>query len=165
MITLQTNYGDISLRLDFENTPLTAENFLRYAKEGLYDDTIFHRIIDGFMIQGGGFDKSMQKKKSYSPIKNEAKNSKQNKRGTVAMARTSDPHSASSQFFINVKDNPFLNFTSESESGWGYCVFGEVTEGLDVIDKIKAVKTTSKNGHQDVPMNDVMIEKVIVNED
>lgn len=164
MLTLQTNYGDISIELDFENTPNTAENFLAYAKEGFYDGTIFHRVIDGFMIQGGGFDAEMNQKKTGKTIKNEANKGKANKRGSIAMARTSEPHSASSQFFINVKDNDFLNFTSESDNGWGYCVFGNVVEGMDVVDKIKAVSTTNRNGHQNVPMNDVIIEKVIVEE-
>jgi|SRR5579862_2043093 len=164
MITLKTNYGDIVLELDFENTPKTAENFLEYAKSGFYDNTIFHRIINGFMIQGGGFDLNMKQKTTKPSIQNEAnKNPPQaNKKGTIAMARTSDPHSASSQFFINVADNHFLNFTSESGNGWGYCVFGKVTEGMDIVDKIKAVATTSRAGHQDVPKENVVIEKVLV---
>jgi peptidyl-prolyl cis-trans isomerase B (cyclophilin B) len=164
MITLQTNHGDITLELDFENTPNTAENFLTYAKEGFYDGTIFHRVINDFMVQGGGFDVNMADKKSGKPIKNEANKSQKNKRGTIAMARTGEPHSASNQFFINVKDNDFLNFTSESTNGWGYCVFGKVTSGMDVVDKIKTVKTGNRNGHQDVPLDAVIIEKVIVNE-
>jgi peptidyl-prolyl cis-trans isomerase B (cyclophilin B) len=165
MITLETNHGPITIELDFENTPETAKNFLAYAKDGFYNDTIFHRVIDGFMIQGGGFDEKMQHKNGRAPIKNEAKNSAPNKRGTLAMARTSDPHSASSQFFINVKDNDFLNFQSESGQGWGYCVFGKVIKGMDTVDKIKAVSTTSRAGHQDVPMNPVIIEKVTVSEE
>lgn len=165
MITLHTNYGDISIILDFENTPVTAKNFLDYARDGFYEGTIFHRVIDGFMIQGGGFDNKMNKKNTKAPIKNEAKTGGKNKRGSLAMARTSDPHSASAQFFINVKDNDFLNFKSESGDGWGYCVFGQVTEGMDVVDKIKKVSTTSRAGHQDVPVEPVVIEKVIISED
>lgn len=165
MITLQTNYGAIEIELDFENTPKTAENFLDYAKSGFYDGTIFHRVMDGFMIQGGGFDNNMQQKNGQAPISNEAKSSQPNKRGTLAMARTSDPHSASSQFFINVVDNNFLNFTSETNNGWGYCVFGKVTSGMDVVDKIKSVATTTRAGHQNVPVNEVVIEKVVVTED
>ncbi|MHB1948347.1 MAG: peptidylprolyl isomerase [Gammaproteobacteria bacterium] len=164
MITLQTNFGDIKLELDMENTPQTAENFLAYAKRGFYDGTIFHRVISNFMIQGGGFDESMRQKSVEKPIENEGKKGKPNKRGTIAMARTSDPHSATAQFFINVKDNDFLNFTSESVNGWGYCVFGNVVEGMDVVDQIKQVPTTYRNGHQDVPVESVVIEKVIVEE-
>ncbi len=164
MITLHTNYGDITLELDFTNTPKTAQNFQDYAKAGFYDGVIFHRVINNFMIQGGGFDKEMQQKKNNGPIENEADKSKPNKRYTVAMARTSDPHSASSQFFINVADNDFLNYKSKSPEGWGYCVFGQVTSGQDVVDKIKAVSTTRRAGHQDVPLNDVIIEKVTVEE-
>jgi peptidyl-prolyl cis-trans isomerase B (cyclophilin B) len=160
MITLKTNHGDIKLELDFENTPNTANNFLTYAKEGFYNDTIFHRVIDGFMIQGGGFTKGMKQKETKANIENEADKGSKNVRGSIAMARTSDPHSASSQFFINVKDNHFLNY--ESKSNWGYCVFGKVTEGLDVLDKIKAVKTGSKAGHSDVPVEDVVITEVVV---
>ncbi len=163
MISLKTNYGDIEIKLDSENTPITAENFLNYAKEGFYDGTIFHRVIDNFMIQGGGFELGMQQKKTKKTIQNEANKAKPNMRGTIAMARTSDPHSATAQFFINVADNKFLNFTNESPQGWGYCVFGEVTAGMDVVDKIKAVKTTHKAGHADVPMDDVVIESVVVN--
>lgn len=164
MVTLHTNLGDITLELDFENTPQTAENFLNYAKEGFYDGTVFHRVINGFMIQGGGFDSKMSQKKGNAPIRNEANKGLKNKRGTIAMARTSDPHSASSQFFINVVDNDFLNFTAESENGWGYCVFGKVVEGMDVVDKIKAVQTANRSGHQNVPVDNVVIEKVIVKE-
>lgn len=164
MIILHTNFGDIGLELDFDKTPKTAENFLSYAKEGFYDGTIFHRVINGFMIQGGGFDAEMEQKKSKAPIENEADKSDANKRYTIAMARTSDPHSASSQFFINVADNAFLNFKAKSGDGWGYCVFGKVTSGMDVVDKIKEVATTRRAGHQDVPVNDVVIEKVTVSE-
>ena len=164
MITLQTNYGNITIELDKKNTPNTAENFLNYAKSGYYEGTIFHRVMNGFMIQGGGFDTDMKQKVTQPPIKNEAKHGEGNKRGTVSMARTSDPHSASAQFFINVVDNDFLNHTSESTNGWGYCVFGKVTHGMDVVDKIKQVATTTKNGHQNVPVDNVVIEKVVVEE-
>jgi peptidyl-prolyl cis-trans isomerase B (cyclophilin B) len=165
MITLQTNFGDISLELDFENTPKTAENFLEYAKSGFYDGTVFHRVINGFMIQGGGFDAEMQQKETRDKIDNEADKGQKNKHYTVAMARTSDPHSASSQFFINVADNDFLNFKAKSNDGWGYCVFGKVVAGMDIVDKIKMVATTRRAGHQDVPANDVVIEKVLVTEE
>ena len=165
MITLQTNYGDIVLELDFVNTPKTAENFLNYAKNGFYDKTIFHRVMDGFMIQGGGFDEKMQQKKTEASIKNEGKQGQKNKRGTIAIARTSDPHSASAQFFINVVDNDFLNFSSETQNGWGYCVFGHVIDGMDVVDKIKKVATTNKMGHQNVPSENVVIEQVIVKDE
>jgi peptidyl-prolyl cis-trans isomerase B (cyclophilin B) len=162
MITLKTNYGDIKLKLDFENTPNTANNFLMYAKEGFYKDTIFHRVINNFMIQGGGFTKEMKQKKNHGTIQNEAHKGDQNLRGTIAMARTNAPHSASSQFFINVKDNPFLNY--QSEDNWGYCVFGKVIEGLDVVDKIKAVKTSSKAGYDDVPVDEAVIMDVYIDE-
>lgn len=165
MITLHTNFGDISIELDFENTPNTANNFLQYAKDGFYDHTIFHRIIDGFMIQGGGFDKDMAEKENRDAIENEAEKGGKNIRGSVAMARTSDPHSASSQFFINLIDNKFLNFKEQSEAGWGYCVFGKVVTGMDVVDQIKSVKTTSVYGHDDVPVDQVVIENVTINED
>lgn len=164
MITLQTNHGNIVIELDVQHTPITAENFLSYAKSGHYDGTIFHRVISGFMIQGGGFDSDMKQKKTNATIANEANNGQTNKRGTIAMARTSDPHSASSQFFINVVDNDFLNFKAESASGWGYCVFGKVVEGMDVVDKIKKVPTTTRAGHQDVPVEHIIIEKVVVEE-
>jgi peptidyl-prolyl cis-trans isomerase B (cyclophilin B) len=164
MITLHTNMGDIEITLDTQNTPKTAENFISYAKAGHYNGTIFHRVINGFMIQGGGFLPGLDQKETNSPIENEADKGKSNKIGTIAMARTSDPHSASSQFFINVKDNDFLDHKSKTESGWGYCVFGEVAAGQDVVDKIKAVETTSKKGFQDVPVNDVIIESVTVSE-
>lgn len=161
MITLHTNFGDISLKLDFDKAPKTAENFMRYVKEKFYDGTIFHRVIDGFMIQGGGFDKEMQQKETHPPpIENEADNGLSNSVGSIAMARTSDPHSASAQFFINVKDNDFLNHKSKDMHGWGYCVFGKVVQGMDVVDKIKSVTTGSKAGHQDVPIESVIIESV-----
>lgn len=162
MVTLQTNHGNIIIELDETNTPVTAQNFLSYAKEGYYDGTIFHRVINNFMIQGGGFDTYMKQKQAQTPIKNEANKGKQNKRGTVAMARTGDPHSATAQFFINVVDNDFLNFKSESGSGWGYCVFGTVTDGMDIVDKIKAVATATKSGHENVPTENVVIERVVV---
>lgn len=160
MILLKTNFGDIKIELNHEKAPKTAANFEAYVKDGFYDGLVFHRVIDGFMIQGGGFKPGMsQKAESKAPIENEADNGLANKAGTIAMARTMDPHSASSQFFINVKDNDFLNHTSKTMQGWGYCVFGEVVEGMDVVNKIKAVKTTSKMGHGDVPVDDVIIEK------
>ncbi len=162
MIILQTGYGDISIELDFENTPNTAENFLNLAKSGYYDGTIFHRVIDGFMVQGGGFTPNMQQKQAPTTVENEADKGQANKKYTVAMARTSDPHSAGCQFFINVADNDFLNFKSKTVEGWGYCVFGKVVAGKEVVDKIKSVSTTRKAGHQDVPVNDVVIEKVVV---
>ena len=165
MIILQTSYGDISIELDFENTPTTAQNFLSLAESGFYDGTIFHRVINGFMIQGGGFLPNMEQKKAPGSIENEADKGLENKKYTIAMARTSDPHSAGSQFFINVADNNFLNFKSKSVEGWGYCVFGKVVAGMDVVDRIKAVSTTHRAGHQDVPVNDVVINKVLVTKD
>lgn len=164
MITLHTNFGDITIELDLENTPVTAENFISYVKNGHYDGTIFHRVMNGFMIQGGGFDVDMKQKATQAQIKNEANKGMANKKGTIAMARTSDPHSASAQFFINVADNDFLNFTAESANGWGYCVFGKVIEGMDVVDKIKKVPTTTRAGHQNVPVDNVVIEKATLKE-
>lgn len=164
MITIVTNYGDIKLALDEENTPITAENFIQYAQDGFYNNTIFHRVIDGFMIQGGGFTPDMEQKETDAPIENEADKGKSNLRGTIAMARTSDPHSASSQFFINVEDNLFLDHKGKTFDSWGYCVFGHVVDGMDVVDKIKKVETTSKAGHQDVPVENVIIKEVIVSE-
>lgn len=163
MITLQTNHGPIVIELDFANTPITAKNFLEYAKEGFYDNTIFHRVINNFMIQGGGFEPGMQQKKTKAAIENEADKGQPNTRGTLAMARTDDPNSATAQFFINLVDNAFLNFTSKA-GGWGYCVFGKVVEGMNVVDKIKGVPTTRRAGHSDVPVDEVIIEKVIVDE-
>lgn len=163
MITFETNLGNIVIKLDTENTPNTANNFLTYVKDGFYNGTIFHRVMNGFMIQGGGFTEDMNQKKTNTPIQNEAKAGGKNKRGSIAMARTSDPHSATAQFFINVVDNDFLNFTSESGSGWGYCVFGEVVEGMDVVDAIKKVATTNKMGHQNVPVETVIINNATVN--
>ncbi len=162
MIILHTNHGTIEIELDHENAPNTAANFEQYAREGFYDGTIFHRVIDGFMIQGGGFDKDMQQKDVREPIENEANNGLKNDQGTLAMARTGDPHSATAQFFINVKDNDFLNHTAETAQGWGYTVFAKVTGGMDAVDKIKAVATGSKGGHQDVPSEEVVIERAEV---
>jgi peptidyl-prolyl cis-trans isomerase B (cyclophilin B) len=158
VVKLQTNFGDIVLDLDAEKAPLTVANFLEYVNSGFYNGVIFHRVIDGFMIQGGGMEPGMnQKPAANDPITNEADNGLKNEAYTVAMARTSSPHSASSQFFINVADNDFLNHTSPSGQGWGYCVFGRVVEGMDVVDKIKAVETGNQAGHQDVPLEDVII--------
>lgn len=162
MILLKTNYGDITLELDYENAPVSAKNFESYVKDGFYDGVVFHRVIDNFMIQGGGFDVDMQQKPTRETIQNEANNGLSNDAGTIAMARTMDPHSASAQFFINVSDNNFLNHTSETTEGWGYTVFGKVAEGMEVVNKIKAVKTTMKAGHQDVPVNEVIIESASV---
>lgn len=162
MVKLSTNFGDITLELNAEKAPITVANFLQYVESGFYDGVIFHRVIDGFMIQGGGFDADMQQKKTKGEIKNEADNGLSNDNYTIAMARTSIPDSASSQFFINATDNDFLNHTAKTPSGWGYCVFGKVVEGMDVVDKIKKVKTTSKAGHRDVPVEAVIIEKATV---
>lgn len=159
MVKLHTNHGVITLELFADKAPVTVANFLDYVKAGHYDNTIFHRVISNFMIQGGGFEPGMKQKPTNDPIKNEADNGVSNARGTVAMARTSDPHSASAQFFINVVDNDFLNFSSPTERGWGYCVFGQVTEGMDVVDKIKSVATSRSGFHQDVPAEDVIIER------
>jgi peptidyl-prolyl cis-trans isomerase B (cyclophilin B) len=159
MVSLHTNFGVIKLALFADKAPATVENFLNYVKEGFYDNTIFHRVINGFMIQGGGFTPDMEQKEPGKPIKNEANNKVANKAGTIAMARTSDPHSATCQFFINVANNDFLDFSSETSQGWGYCVFGEVVEGMDVVNKIKTVSTGRKFGHADVPTDAVIIEK------
>ncbi|EAQ97854.1 peptidylprolyl isomerase [Congregibacter litoralis] len=164
MVTLNTTYGPIKIELNAEKAPVTVANFLMYAREGLYDGTIFHRVIDNFMIQGGGFDADMQQKETKEPIENEADNGLKNDFGTVAMARTMDPHSATAQFFINVKDNDFLNHSGKTMQGWGYAVFGKVVDGEDVLDKIRAVPTTSRGGHQDVPAETVIIESVEVDE-
>lgn len=161
-VTLTTSFGDITIALDTEKAPLTSENFLRYAREGFFQNTLFHRVIPGFMIQGGGLNADMNQKKGHDPIQNEANNGLKNTRGSLAMARTSDPHSASSQFFINLKDNSFLDFKSENRDGWGYAVFGQVIEGMDVVDQIAAQKTGSRAGHQDVPVEDILIEQVSV---
>lgn len=162
MILLKTNFGDIKIELNHDKAPKTAANFENYVKKGFYDGVIFHRVIDGFMIQGGGFEPGMTQKETDAPIENEADNGLENKAGTLAMARTMDPHSASAQFFINVSDNDFLNHTSKTSQGWGYAVFGEVVEGMDVVNRIKGVRTTSRMGHQDVPAEDVIIEKAEV---
>ena len=161
-VKLQTNQGAIVITLDAEKAPKTVENFLSYVKSGFYDGTIFHRVIDGFMIQGGGFEPGLKQKPTQAPIENEANNGLKNDKYTLAMARTSDPHSATAQFFINVSDNDFLNFTAPTPNGWGYAVFGKVTEGTEVVDKIKGVKTGSKGFHGDVPLEDVVIEKATI---
>ena len=162
MIRLHTNYGDIMLELDHEKAPVTVQNFIDYVNSGHYDNTIFHRVIDEFMIQGGGFEPGMIEKKTRAPIANEAGNGLKNDKYTIAMARTSDPHSATGQFFINVKDNDFLNYKSPTAQGYGYCVFGKVVEGMDVVDKIKKVKTGTRSGHQDVPVENAILEKAEV---
>jgi peptidyl-prolyl cis-trans isomerase B (cyclophilin B) len=160
MIKLTTNHGDILIELDTEKTPVTCENFERYVRDSHYDGTLFHRVINGFMIQGGGMGADFVPKPTRESIPNEAKLGHKNQRGTIAMARTMDPHSATSQFFINVSDNAFLDYPGQD--GWGYCVFGRVTEGMDVVDKIKGVATGNRQGHQDVPTEDVIIEKADV---
>ncbi|MFB9145706.1 peptidylprolyl isomerase [Halomonas alkalicola] len=162
MITLQTTYGDIGIELDHEKAPKTAANFEQYVRDGFYDGTLFHRVIDGFMVQGGGFDEDFNQKPTRDPIENEADNGLQNEAGTLAMARTQDPHSATAQFFINVADNAFLNHSGKSIQGWGYCVFGRVVEGMDVVEKIKGVATTRRGMHADVPAEDVVIQKAFV---
>ena len=159
MIKLTTNHGVILLDLNAEKAPKTVANFVAYVAAGHYNGTIFHRVIKNFMIQGGGMEPGMNQRKTSAPIENEAANGLRNKRGSVAMARTNDPHSATAQFFINTVDNDFLDFKSPSGQGWGYCVFGEVVEGMDVVDKIRAVRTGNKGFHQDVPVDDVIIEK------
>jgi peptidyl-prolyl cis-trans isomerase B (cyclophilin B) len=165
MIILHTNFGDISLELDFDKAPATAANFEQYVKEGFYDGVIFHRVINGFMIQGGGFEPGMVQKDTRDPIENEADNGLSNSAGTVAMARTMDPHSASAQFFINVSENTFLDHTAKTTEGWGYAVFGKVVDGMEVVNKIKGVSTTMRAGHQDVPAEDVIIESAEVAEE
>lgn len=162
MIKLHTNHGVITLELFADKAPETAANFEEYVKAGHYDGTVFHRVIGNFMIQGGGFEPGLKQKQTRAPIKNEANNGLSNTVGTIAMARTMDPHSASAQFFINVANNTFLDHTAPTNQGWGYAVFGKVVDGLDVVNAIKAVKTTSKGGHQDVPVDDVIIEKAEV---
>jgi len=161
-VQMNTTFGALTLELDGDKAPKTVQNFVDYANNGFYDGTIFHRVIDNFMIQGGGFDADMAQKPTADPIENEADNGLKNDRGTIAMARTMDPHSATAQFFINVKDNDFLNHSGKNMQGWGYCVFGKVTEGDAVLDKIRVVPTTSKAGHQDVPQEPVVIESVKV---
>lgn len=161
-VKLQTNFGDIIIELNRDKAPATVKNFLRYVNEGFYDGTLFHRVIDGFMIQGGGFDANFKMKPTHDPIQNEADNGLKNEAGTLAMARTSDPHSASSQFFINVADNDFLNHRSKDLQGWGYAVFGRVVEGMGVVNAIKKVDTGDHAGHQNVPVDPVIIEKATV---
>ena len=160
MIRMQTSLGTIDIELDHEKAPKTAANFEQYVKDGFYDGTVFHRVINGFMIQGGGFEPGMSQKQTREPIENEANNGLKNDAGTIAMARTPDPHSATAQFFINVANNDFLNFSAPTANGWGYCVFGKVVDGMDVVNTIKGQPTTSKAGHQDVPKDDIVIEKV-----
>lgn len=157
MVKLHTNHGIITLELDAEKAPKTVENFLQYVRDGFFDGTIFHRVIDGFMIQGGGFEPGMTQKPTRAAIENEASNGLKNETYTIAMARTPDPNSATAQFFINVANNSFLNFTAPTPQGYGYAVFGKVVEGMDVVDKIRKVKTGSRAGHQDVPLEDVVI--------
>jgi peptidyl-prolyl cis-trans isomerase B (cyclophilin B) len=161
-VNLKTNMGDIVIELNAEKAPKSAENFLMYAREGAYNNTIFHRVMDGFMVQGGGFEPGMKQKPTHAPIDNEAANGLKNDKYTVAMARTNDPHSATSQFFINVANNEFLNFTAPSGNGWGYAVFGKVVQGEDVVDKIRAVKTGNAGPHQNVPTTDVVIEQATI---
>jgi len=162
MVKLHTNHGVITIELDEARAPESAKNFLGYVESGHYSNTLFHRVIDGFMVQGGGFEPGMKQKPTRAPVKNEAQNGLKNTRYTVAMARTSEPHSATAQFFINVNDNGFLDHTAPNPQGWGYCVFGRVTEGTDVVDRIKAVKTGRRGMHQDVPAEDVIIERAEV---
>ena len=164
-VRMSTILGDMTLELDAEKAPKTVENFVNYATSGFYDGTIFHRVINNFMVQGGGFDADMRQKTTEAPIDNEANNGLKNNRGTIAMARTMDPHSATAQFFINVSDNDFLNHTAENMQGWGYAVFGQVVEGQEVLDKIRVVATGSQAGHQDVPVDPVVIESVTVLDD
>ncbi|AHE66075.1 peptidylprolyl isomerase [Legionella oakridgensis] len=160
MILIHTSKGDIRLQLDEENTPNTTTNFLNYVRKGFYNNTIFHRVIDGFMIQGGGLTANMETKATEAPIKNEARMAKPNKRGTIAMARTMEPHSATAQFFINVVDNSFLNYSGEQAQTYGYCVFGEVVDGMDIVDSIAKVKTGHRKGHSDVPEEDIIIKEI-----
>ena len=163
-ILMTTTVGPMTLELDTDSAPKTVENFLSYVASGHYDGTIFHRVIDNFMIQGGGFTTDMEQKPTRAPVDNEANNGLKNERGTIAMARTQDPHSATAQFFINVQDNDFLNHTGENMQGWGYTVFGKITQGEDVLDKIRSVQTGSQGGHQDVPTEPIIIESISVTE-
>jgi len=162
MVELHTNYGVITLELDDEKAPITVKNFLEYVNSGHYNNTIFHRVIDDFMIQGGGYEPGMKQKPTRAPIQNEAANGLKNDAYSIAMARTSDVHSATAQFFINVASNGFLNYSASTTQGFGYCVFGKVINGRDVVDKIRKVKTGDRNGHQNVPLEDVVIEKAVV---
>lgn len=162
MIILHTNFGDIKIQLNTTDAPATSANFLQYCRDGFYDNTLFHRVIDGFMVQGGGMTSGLKEKETRATIKNEANNGLSNKVGTLAMARTMEPHSASSQFFINVSNNTFLDFKSESLDGWGYCVFAEVVEGMDIVNKIKDVATGSMGMHQDVPLEEVLITSTTI---
>lgn len=162
MVVLKTNFGEIKLELHADKAPKTVANFLSYVEDGFYDNTIFHRVISNFMIQGGGFEAGLEQKETKAPIENEADNGLSNKVGAVAMARTNDPHSATAQFFINVKDNDFLDFTAANAHGYGYCVFAQVVEGMDVVEKIKGVQTGNAGMHQDVPVEDVVIESATV---
>lgn len=162
MIRMKTSMGEITLELDHDKAPKTCANFEQYVKDGFYDGTIFHRVIDGFMIQGGGFEPGMKQKPTRDPVENEADNGLKNDRGTIAMARTQDPHSATAQFFINIFDNNSLNHTSPSPQGWGYCVFGKVIDGIEVVDAIRDVETGRNGMHADVPVEDVVIESVTV---
>ncbi len=164
-VRITTTHGDITLELNAEKAPVTVENFISYVNSGHYDGTIFHRVIDDFMIQGGGLDQDMNDKPTKASIQNEADNGLSNLEGTIAMARTADPHSASAQFFINTTDNAFLDHRSPTDDGWGYCVFGKVVDGSDVVEKIEASETTTRNGYQDVPEELIIIEKVVVLED
>lgn len=159
MVTLETTEGVIVLQLEPDKAPKTVANFLRYVQEGFYDGTIFHRVIDNFMIQGGGFTTGMKQKSTGAPIENEGRNGLRNMRGTIAMARTNDPHSATAQFFINVTDNDFLNHSSPTAEGWGYCVFGRVTDGMEVVDRIKGAATKTWQGHQNVPVTEIVINR------
>ncbi|MDA7825773.1 peptidylprolyl isomerase [Porticoccaceae bacterium] len=165
MITFRTTMGDISIELDFDKAPISSANFLTYARENFFNDTIFHRVINNFMVQGGGMTSDMQQKKTNATIENEAANGLKNDIGTLAMARTADPHSASSQFFINVSNNDFLNHSGKNMQGWGYAVFGKVTKGMDVIEKIKSVPTGSAFGHQDVPVDPIEITETIISDE
>ncbi|WP_426360161.1 peptidylprolyl isomerase [Pseudocolwellia sp. HL-MZ19] len=162
MITFKTTLGDIKIALDFDKAPITAKNFQQYAEDGFYNGTIFHRVIKGFMAQGGGFSSGLEEKNTSENIKNEANNGVSNTRGTLAMARTQDPHSASAQFFINLVDNTFLNFSSETTQGWGYCVFAEVVEGMDIVDKMTLVDTGRLGHHDDVPKEEIIITETII---
>ncbi|MGM0520687.1 MAG: peptidylprolyl isomerase [Pseudomonadota bacterium] len=162
MIVLQTNLGDITIALNHEKAPVTAANFEQYVRDGFYDGTLFHRVIDGFMVQGGGFDQDFNQKPTRDPIENEADNGLKNTEGTLAMARTQDPHSATAQFFININNNTFLDHSGKSVQGWGYAVFGEVVDGMDVVEMIKNVSTTRRGMHADVPADDIIIERAYV---